>query len=183
MGGAFDRFETAGPHPQWRVRALDRARLDDDVVERPVFALVRELGVGLPGGVQETHRFVEAGRCFAHGDVETREFVVAISLSDPKIETAVGEQVHGGNLLSKQRRIVPRDHDDGGSEPDALRAAGEVAQKIERGGDLADASEVMLHDEYAVVAELLGREHVVDELAISEAIALYACSLRSCAAE
>src|SRR5262249_36176572 len=62
-------------------------------------------------------------------------------------------------------------HHDGGAEADSLGAAGEVAQEIERRGELSDAGEVVLDHERAVVAELLGIEHVVDVLAVAETVA------------
>src|SRR5262249_47680256 len=50
-------------------------------------------------------------------------------------------------------------------------ASGKKAQEIERSGKLPDAREVMLDDEHAVIAELFGVEHVVDVLAVAQAVA------------
>src|SRR5215471_6124339 len=47
--GAADRFRAAGTEPERRVRLLDRARLDDDVVETPALAVVRKPPGARPG--------------------------------------------------------------------------------------------------------------------------------------
>ena len=90
------------------------------------------------------------------GIAEARELRLAVALADAEVEAAVGEEVERGDLLGEQHRVVPGQHHHGGAEPYALRAAGEVAQEIERGGELADAREVVLDHEHAVIAELLG---------------------------
>src|SRR6516225_4461578 len=40
--GTADRLSAAGAEPEWRMRLLDRARLDHDVVEPPALVVIRE---------------------------------------------------------------------------------------------------------------------------------------------
>ena len=35
-----DRFETAGSHPQWWMRLLDRARFDNDILKMPTASVI-----------------------------------------------------------------------------------------------------------------------------------------------
>ena len=153
---APDQLEATGPHPQRRMRLLHGARLDDDVVEVPALAVVREAVAGGPGLAQERQGLVEALGRLLDGDAEARELRRAVALADAEIEAAVGQQIQRGDLLGQQHGVVPGQHHHRGAQPYALGAAGKVAQEIERRRELPHAREVVLDHEHAVIAELLG---------------------------
>ena len=104
---ALDQLEAAGSHPQGRMRLLGRARLDDDVVEVPAPAVMREAALGGPGFAQEGHGLLEALGRLLDGNAEARELVLAIALAHAEVEAAVREQIERGDLLGEKRRIVP----------------------------------------------------------------------------
>ena len=58
------------------------------------------------------------------------ELVAAIALADAEIEPPVRQQIEGRGLLGDQDRVVPRQHDDRGAEPDALGARREIASRF-----------------------------------------------------
>ena len=153
------------------MRLLHRARLDDDVLELPAASVVREaIGSG-PCRAQEGHGLVEPLGGLLDRDAKARELRRPIALADAEIQASVGQEVDRGHLLGQQHRIVPGQHHHRRAQPDPAGAAGQVAQEIERGRQLPDAGEVVLDDKHAVIAELLGMEHIVDVLAVAEAVA------------
>ena len=123
-----------------------------------------------PGLAQERQGLVEALGRLLDGDAEARELRRAVALADAEIEAAVGQEIERGDLLGQQHRVVPGQHHHRRAEPYALGAAGKVAQEIERRRELPDAREVVLDHEHAVIAELLGVQHVVDVLGVAEAV-------------
>jgi len=69
---------------------LRRGRLDDDGVELPIFAAVRERLVGGPRPEDDLQAFVESRVGLFGRYAEAGELIVAIALADPEIETAAG---------------------------------------------------------------------------------------------
>ena len=161
--GAADAVGAAGGEPQRRVRALQRLGLDHDVVVVPALAAMAEAALGGPRLADDLHRLVEALGRLVDRDAEAVELGLAIALADAEIDAAAGQQVERRDLLGDQHRIVPRQHDHRGAEPDVLGARGEIGQHRHRGRDLALAGEVMLDHEELLEAEPIGFGHIVDE--------------------
>ncbi len=164
LGDAADGGLAAGAHPDRRVRALRRRRLDHDIVERPVLAAMRERRIGSPGFDHHLEAFVEARAGLVHVDAETAKLVVAIAAADAEIEPAAREKVEGRRLLGEQHRVVPGQHDDRGAEPQGRGARAEPGQQVERRRNLTVAGEMVLDDKGAVKSEPLGLDIVVDEV-------------------
>src|SRR4029077_19286764 len=97
--GAADRFGAPRTEPEGRVRLLDRVWLDDDVVEMPARAVMREPALARPRLPDQLDCLVEPLGRFLGRDAETREFVGAIALADPEIEGPVRQQIEGCSLL------------------------------------------------------------------------------------
>ena len=179
-----DRVRTAGRHPDRRMRLLPRRRLDDDVLEIPVLAVMREALVRGPGLDDQREAFLEALVGLLHRDAEARELVVAVALADAEFEPAAGQQIDGGRLLGEQHRVVPGQHHHGGAEPQRLGARREPGQQVEARRDLAEAGEMMLDHEGRVVAQRLGLDVVFDVVAKAlTAVEVGAAALRLGAAE
>ena len=165
LGDLAHRALRPGAHPERRVRPRRRRRLDDDVVELPELALVAELLVAGESLGDDRHRLVEAFVGLLHRHRKPGELVVAIALADAEIEPPAGQQVESRRLLGQQHRVVPRQHQDGGAEPQGRGARTEPGQQVEAGGDLAEPGEMMLDDKGRVIAERLGLDIVLDPLA------------------
>src|SRR6185437_16584753 len=118
----------AGALPERRMRALHARRLDDDVLELPEPAAMAERRLRGPGAGDDVDRFLEPRLGFLHGDAEADELVVAIALADAEIEPAAGQQVEGRRLLGEQHRVVPRQDQNGGAEPDGAGAGADPGQ-------------------------------------------------------
>ena len=184
FGNVADRALAAGAHPDLRVRLLRRWRLDDDVVEPPVLAVMREALLRRPRLQQHLERFLEPRVGFLHRHVEAGEFVVAIAFADAEIEPPARQQVQRRRLLGQQHGIVPGQHDHRGAQPQRSRACAEPGQQVQRRRDLAEAGEMMFHDEGAVKAKRLGFDVVFDEVTKSlGAVELAAAAPRRGAAE
>ena len=184
LGHLADRALAAGAHPDRRVRLLRRRRLDNDLVEGPVCAPMRERLVGCPRLEDHLETLVEARVSFLHRHAESSELVVPVAFADAEIEPAPGQQVEGSRLLRQQHGIVPGQHEHCGAQAQPARARAEPGQQVERGRDLAIAGEVVLDDERAVEAERLGLDVVVDEIAEPlAAVELGTTAPRRCTAE
>ncbi len=142
-----DRALAAGAHPDRRVRLLRGRRLDDDVVEPPIFAAMRERLVGGPGLEDDFEALVIPRIGLLHRHAEAGEFVVAIAFADAEIEPAARQQVEGRRLLGQQYRVVPRQDHDRGAEAQMPSARAEPGQQVDRRRDLAIPGEVVLDDE------------------------------------
>ena len=151
-----------GALPERRMRLLDGRRLDDDVVELPVLALRGEPLVRRPRLGDDVDRFLEPRFGLLHRDAEADELVVAVALADAEIQPSAGQQVHRRRLLRQQHGVVPRQHDHRRAEAKRARAGADPGQQVERGGDLAEAGEMMLDDERALIAQRLGLDDVLD---------------------
>src|ERR1700682_4230818 len=149
------------------MRFLRGRRLDDDVLELPVFAVMREALLRRPGFHDDVERFVEARVGFFDRHAESGELVVAIALAGAEIEPAAREQIDGRGLLGKQHRIVPGQHQHRGAKPQGLGLRRHPGEQRKAGGDLAEAGEVMLDQERRMIAERLGLDVVFDELLIA----------------
>ncbi len=114
-------------------------------------------------------RFVESRVRFLDRHAEPGELVVAVALADAEIEPSAGEQIDGRGLLGEQNRIVPRQHQHGGAKPQGLSLCRHPGEQREAGGDLAEACEVVFNQKGRVIAERLGLDIVVDELAVAVA--------------
>src|SRR5262249_44221786 len=85
-----DRILTAGTHPDLRMRSLRRRRLDDDIVELPVFPPMGEGLVGGPRLEDYLEALVEPSIGLLHGYAEAGELVVAVAFADAEIEPTAG---------------------------------------------------------------------------------------------
>ena len=166
-GDPADRIRAAGAHPHRRMRFLRGRRLDDDVLELPVFALMREALLRRPGFDDDIERLVEARVGFRDRHAESGEFVVAVTLAGAEIEPAAGEQIDGGGLLGEQYRIVPGQHQHRGAESQGLGLCRHPGEQRQAGGNLAEAGEMMFDQEGRVIAERLGLDVIVDELLVA----------------
>src|SRR5215472_4714929 len=168
----LDRFGAARAEPERRVRLLDRARLDDDIVVAVPLALVRKAFTArLPGQADDLHRLVEALGRLGLRHAEAGELISAITLADAEVEPAAGQKVERRRLLGDENRVVPGQHHDRGAETDALGAGRQVAQKVERGRYLAEPGEMVLDEKHAGKPETLGLDNVVDKIVVAVAIA------------
>jgi len=80
------------------------------------------------GLADHVDRLVEPRGRLVLRDAEAGKLVRAVALADAEIEAAVRQQVEGRGLLGDQHRVMPRQHDDRGAEPDALGARRQIAQ-------------------------------------------------------
>ena len=108
---------------------------------------------------------VEARIGLLHRHAEPGELVVAVALADAEIEPSAGQQIECGGLLGQQHRVVPRQHQHRGAEPQMAGAGAEPGQQVEARRNLAEAGEMVLDEKGAVIAQRLGLDIVVDELA------------------
>ncbi len=162
-----DRMRIAGRHPHRRMRLLRRRRLDDDVLEAPELAVMREALLRRPGLHDHVERFIEARVGFLDRQAEAGEFVVPIALADAEIEPAAGQQIDGRRLLGDQNRIVPGQNQNRRAEPQRLGLRRHPGEQRQACRDLAEAGEMMLDQKARVIAERLGLDIVVDELLIA----------------
>jgi hypothetical protein len=106
---------------------LLRGRLDDDVLEAPKLALVRESLAPRPRLQDNFERLVKARLRLLGRDTESFEFGMAVAFSDPEIEPSTGHEVERRGLLGKQNRVVPGQQHSG-AEAKRRRARGEPSQ-------------------------------------------------------
>src|SRR5439155_16455289 len=106
--------------------------------------------------------FLEAWLCLLHRDAEADELVVPVAFANAKIEPSTRQQVHGRRLLGQQHRVVPGQHDHRGTEAERARSRADPGQQVERRRDLAEAGEMMFHDERALVTQRLGLDDILD---------------------
>src|SRR5690348_10395378 len=169
--GAADRVLAAGAEPEGRVGPLRRRRLDDDILVVPALAVMREPCGARPRLANNLHRLIEALGRFGHRHAEAAEFLIAIAFADAEFEAPIGEKIDRRGGFGYQNRVVPGEHDDRRAKPNALRAGGEIGEEPERSRNLADAGEVMLDDEDAAKAQILGLAHIGDVVEIALAVA------------
>src|SRR6187401_813989 len=100
-----DRVGLARRHPDRRMRLLPCRRLDHDVLEIPVLAVMREALVAGPRLHDHGQRLLEAGVGLTNGNAEARELVVAIALADAEFEPPAGQEIDRRGLLGEQYRI------------------------------------------------------------------------------
>ena len=98
LAGLADVGRAAGADPERRMRLLCRRRLDDDVIEVPVLAVMREAPLGGPRLAQEVQRLLVALFRLFRRDAEAGELVVAIAATDAEVE-AIARQVAGGDWV------------------------------------------------------------------------------------
>src|SRR3984957_2393535 len=100
-----DRVRAAGAHPDRRMRLLRGRRLDDDVLEIPIFAVMREALLRRPGFHDDIERLVETRIGFRDRHAEAGKLIVPVALAGAEIEPAARKQIDGRGLLGKQHRI------------------------------------------------------------------------------
>src|SRR6516162_4317822 len=138
--------------------------LNNDIVELPIFAAVREPLLGCPRLDDECESLLEALLGLLGRDAKACELVMPVTLADPELEPAIGHQVDGRGLLGEQHRVVPWQHKDSGAEAKAARPCPDPCQQIEARGDLAKACEMVLDDERAGKAETFSLDVVLDKI-------------------
>ncbi len=92
---------------------------------------------------------------------------MAIAFADAEFEPAAGQEIDRRGLLGEQNRIVPRQHQNRGAEPQGLGFRRHPGQQRQARRDLAEAGEMMLDQEGRMIAERLGLDIVVDELLVA----------------
>ena len=156
VGGPPDRRLSGGGDPDRRVGRLHRWGLDDDVVEGPVPAVVREPLPGRPRSQEHLERLLEARIGLVLIDVEAAELRVPVALADAEVDAAARDHVQRRRLLGEQDGVVPwQDHD---ARPQAKRrgAGGDARLQHQRRRDLVPAAEVMLDQERGLEPQRLG---------------------------
>jgi hypothetical protein len=118
------------------MRLLQRRRLDDDVLELPVLAVVGETLLAGERFHQQLEAFDVTLLRFAHRYAERIELFLAVAPTDTHLVASARQQIERGDLFGKQHRVVPRQHDDSGAKADAAGAGRKVSQEAERGGQL-----------------------------------------------
>ena len=66
---------------------------------------------------------------------------------------------------------MPGQDDDGGAQPNALGARGQIGEQAHRRRDLAKAGEMVLDQKDARKPELLGFDDVIDEVVVGGTVA------------
>ena len=170
--GAADRFGAAGAEPERRVRLLDRVRLDDDVVEVPALAVMREPALARPRLADHVHRLVEPLGRLVWRDAEAGEFVGRDSPCRRRNRAGRSTADRGSPPARRPgsgcARAAPRPRCRAGCARCARR---DSASRLQRRRDLAEAGEMVLDEKDARKAELLGLDDIVDEVVIAGAVA------------
>ena len=131
-----------------------------------------------------SNAFVEARIRLLHGDAESGEFVVPVSLADAEIDPATREQVEGSDLLGQQHGIMPGQHQHRGAEAQRRGACPNPGQQVQARRHLAKASEMVLDQECTDIAECLGLNIALNEFPeASAAVDIRATPLCLCTAE
>ena len=99
----------------------------------------------------------EAGTRLLHRHAEAGVLHAGRAAAEAEHAAAVREDVEQRDLLGDPHRIVPGEHDDGGTQRDALRAAGDVAEELSGRRRHGVAGEVVLEREDGVEAERLSQ--------------------------
>src|SRR5262249_55585032 len=110
-------------HPDRRMRLLERARDDGEIVGREVLAGVREAFLG-PGLQNEVERLLEALAALVVAHAVPRVGARKTAAPDAEVETALADLVDGGGLLGGANGMAEREHADAGADPYAARARG-----------------------------------------------------------
>ena len=97
-------------------------------------------------------------------DAEPLEFVGLVAGADTEHQAPVRERVGGRNLGRKPRRVVERQHDDRGAEPDLLGDRGAVRNHHQRRRAEAVIREMVLGEPGDRVAELVGEPRLLRDL-------------------
>src|SRR5712691_753056 len=137
--------------------------LHRDVLKLPVLAMMRPRRVRGPGPDHDLQTFVEACIRFLHGDAESGEFVIPVSLADAEIDPPARQQVESGDLLGQQHRIVPGQHQYRGAEAQCRGTCPNPGQQVQACGHLAKAGEMVLDEECTDIAECLGLDIALNE--------------------
>src|SRR5580765_7063638 len=104
---------------------------------------MRKAPVAGPGLAQKGDGFLVALLGLRHVDAEAVELAPAVALADAEIEAPVRQQVKRCGLFGEERRIVPRQYEDRGAEPQGRRLGGEVGQEIQGRRNLAEPGEMV----------------------------------------
>ena len=115
---------------------LHRLRVAADRAEAEVLAVEGRL-VLLPDHAQRVDGLVGAAAALVGVDAEGRDLLAHPADADAEEQAAAGEAVDGGAALGELERVVLREHEDAGAEPDPLGAGGQPGQQVERIGQLA----------------------------------------------
>jgi hypothetical protein len=111
------------------------------------------------------------------------ELAPPIAFADAEIEAAVRQQVESRGLFGEQCRVVPRQHQHRGAEPQRRCLRRQIGQEVEGRRDLAETSEMVLDQEHAVKAERLGLADIVDVVAVDLAVGCLLARVGARAAE
>ena len=103
----LQRFRSSCRHPKRRMRLLGGRRFDNDILERPALALMREAALGGPGGADHRHHLLEAFGGLLDRNLKPFELGKPIALSDAEIKAAMRQKIQSRGLLGDQYRVVP----------------------------------------------------------------------------
>ena len=128
-----------GRHPDRRVRLLIGPRHHGQIVEREIFARVRE-PLLRPGLENDVERFLEALAALVVPNAVPRVGARKAAAPDAEVEAALADLVDGGGLLGGADGVTQREDADPGADPEAGRAGGDGRGQHQRhGGDRRDA--------------------------------------------
>ena len=144
---------------------------------------MRKASLACPRLAQKRDGLLIALLGFLHRDAEAVKLAPAIALADAEIEPAIRQQVQRRGLLGEKRRIVPRQYQHRGAEPQGRGLGGEIGQETECRRDLAEPGEMVLDQENAVKPERFGLADVIDVLGVVVAVADLTADFGTCATE
>ena len=169
-----DRLEPTGEHVGavmdrllygLAARGVDHDPERNGLLQRPgkdrggrnaiAFALVAELRL-VQRQAENVERLGVALRRALHVDAESFELIFLVAPANADFEPAAAEQVDGGEFFGHDQRMMQRQGNDGGAEPDPVGAGGQVRQQQQRPRRVAVVQEMMLGDPELGKAELFG---------------------------
>ena len=151
--GAVDGDIGYARDPQQRVRTLHRTRVDGQLGERPEPAVERGVLV-LPDQPQDGQRLFHPGAALFEDRALHLVFGSPPAKADSQRNASRGQLVDGGHLLGDAYRVVHRQLEDAGADPQGAGSRGDGGHEGQRIGGIA-RHEVVMADGGGVEAGLL----------------------------
>ena len=168
-----DRALGAAGHVERRMRHLHRMRqqlvglLDGALVVRAVMVPA----VAMERLEHQADRFLDDVAAVLEIAAQPLELVRPVARADAEPHAAVRENVDERRVLDDADRVVERQGDDGGADPDAAglgREVGHVGEAVRH--DAVAGREMVLGDPRRVVAQPLGLQHLVGRAGMDVAV-------------
>ena len=143
-----------------RDRLLHRLWRDAHVVERVVFAVVRDAVLGRPQPPDQLKPLFENPLVVGERHMERQIFALVVAAPAGKIDPAAGKKIERRPLLGDANRMMQRQHRHRRRKPDAGGVGGDIGEHEVRAGQHAERIEMMLADPGRMHAELVGIERL-----------------------